>query len=63
MEHAALAEHEFLDGRRVGTFGAVGAFSLGVVKNLAAYGDAGIVTTDSAEIAARVKHLGAHGQV
>jgi dTDP-4-amino-4,6-dideoxygalactose transaminase len=63
VEDCSHAHGATLDGRRVGTFGAVGAFSLGVVKNLAAYGDAGIVATDSAEIAARVKHLGTHGQV
>jgi dTDP-4-amino-4,6-dideoxygalactose transaminase len=63
VEDCSHAHGATLDGRQVGTFGDVGAFSLGVVKNLAAYGDAGIVTTDSAEIAARVKHLGAHGQV
>jgi len=63
VEDCSHAHGATLDGRRVGTFGAVGAFSLGVVKNLAAYGDAGIITTDNAEIAARVKHLGTHGQV
>lgn len=63
VEDCSHAHGATLDGRRVGTFGTVGAFSLGVVKNLAAYGDAGIVITDSADIAGRVKHLGTHGQV
>src|SRR5262249_11169264 len=63
VEDCSHAHGATLDGRRVGTFGAVGAFSLGVVKNLAAYGDAGIVSADRPEIAVRVKHLGAHGQV
>jgi dTDP-4-amino-4,6-dideoxygalactose transaminase len=63
IEDCSHAHGARLDGRRVGTFGAVGAFSLGVVKNLAAYGDAGIVSADRPEIAERVKHLGTHGQV
>jgi dTDP-4-amino-4,6-dideoxygalactose transaminase len=63
VEDCSHAHGATFDGRRVGTFGAVGAFSLGVVKNLAAYGDAGIVSTDRPEIAERVKHLGTHGQV
>jgi dTDP-4-amino-4,6-dideoxygalactose transaminase len=49
-------------GRRVGGFGVAGAFSLGVVKNLAAYGDAGVVATDDAAVARQVKLLGTHGQ-
>src|SRR5262249_54244263 len=51
------------DGGCVGSFGAAGAFSLGVVKNLAAYGDAGMVSTDDGGIAERVRLLGTHGQV
>src|SRR5439155_1037296 len=52
-----------LDGRHVGSFGAAGAFSLGVVKNLAAYGDAGMVATDDGALAEHIRLLGAHGQV
>ena len=63
VEDCSHAHGATLDGQRVGTFGAVGAFSLGVVKNLAAYGDAGIVSTNHQEIAVRVRHLGTHGQV
>ena len=63
LEDCSHAHGARYDGRCVGGFGAAGAFSLGVVKNLAAYGDAGIVATDDAEIANTVKLLGTHGQV
>ncbi|HLK11695.1 MAG TPA: DegT/DnrJ/EryC1/StrS family aminotransferase [Candidatus Binatia bacterium] len=63
LEDCSHAHGARLDGRRVGSFGLAGAFSLGVVKNLAAYGDAGMVSTNDAALAERVRHLGTHGQV
>jgi dTDP-4-amino-4,6-dideoxygalactose transaminase len=63
IEDCSHAHGATLDGRRVGSFGAAGAFSLGVVKNLAAYGDAGLVGTDDDALAERVRLLGRHGQV
>jgi dTDP-4-amino-4,6-dideoxygalactose transaminase len=63
IEDCSHAHGATLDGKRVGGFGVAGAFSLGVVKNLAAYGDAGFVSTDDGELAARIKLLGTHGQV
>jgi dTDP-4-amino-4,6-dideoxygalactose transaminase len=62
IEDCSHAHGAALDGRRVGSFGAAGAFSLGVVKNLAAYGDAGLVSTNDAALAGRVRLLGTHGQ-
>jgi UDP-N-acetyl-3-dehydro-alpha-D-glucosamine 3-aminotranferase len=63
LEDCSHAHGARYDGRCVGGFGAAGAFSLGVVKNLAAYGDAGMVATDDPQIAETVKLLGTHGQV
>jgi len=50
------------NGRAVGSFGTVGCFSAGVVKNLAAYGDAGFLTTDDGDLAAHLRLTRHHGQ-
>jgi len=62
VEDCSHAHGATYDGRRVGSFGAAGAFSLGVVKNLAAYGDAGMVSTNVAAVAERIRLYGTHGQ-
>lgn len=51
---AVLAE---LDGRRVGSFGNVGCFSLHPLKTLSAAGDAGVVATDDEGLAVRLRLL------
>ncbi len=63
IEDCSHAHGATLDGRHVGSFGVAGAFSLGVVKNLAAYGDAGMVSTNDQALAERVRRIGTHGQV
>src|SRR2546422_2827764 len=50
LEDCSHAHGATYAGKRVGGFGVAGAFSLGVVKNLAAYGDAGMVATDDAAL-------------
>jgi dTDP-4-amino-4,6-dideoxygalactose transaminase len=49
-------------GRRTGSFGDVACLSFYPTKNLGAYGDAGMVVTNSSELAARIRKLRNHGQ-
>jgi len=62
VEDASHAHGAARHGRRVGSIGAVGCFSAGVVKNLGAYGDAGFVTMADEKIAERVRLYQSHGQ-
>jgi dTDP-4-amino-4,6-dideoxygalactose transaminase len=48
--------------RRTGSFGDVACLSFYPTKNLGAYGDAGMVVSNSTEIAARIRTLRNHGQ-
>lgn len=62
IEDSSHAHGATYDGRLVGTFGDAGCFSLGVVKNLGAYGDAGAVSCNAPGSAEVVRMLGTHGQ-
>ncbi|MBE9070681.1 DegT/DnrJ/EryC1/StrS family aminotransferase [Leptolyngbya cf. ectocarpi LEGE 11479] len=55
------ANREQLLGSYVGTIGHVGAFSFFPTKNLGAYGDGGLITTNDDDIAEAARMLRVHG--
>ena len=61
IEDAAQAHGARYKGRRIGAHGDAVCWSFYPGKNLGAMGDAGAVTTDDPEIAARIRRLGNYG--
>jgi len=62
IEDAAQALGATLNGKKAGSFGLTSCFSFYPAKLLGAYGDAGILATDDANIAKKAKLLRNHGQ-
>jgi dTDP-4-amino-4,6-dideoxygalactose transaminase len=61
IEDAAQAIGAGYHGRPAGGIGAIGCFSFFPSKNLGAFGDAGLLTTNDAHYAARARLLRTHG--
>lgn len=62
IEDCAQAIGAVYKGRRVGSFADAACQSFYPTKNLGAYGDAGMVVTNSPELATRLRTLRNHGQ-
>jgi dTDP-4-amino-4,6-dideoxygalactose transaminase len=61
IEDASQSHGATYQGQRVGSIGDIGCFSLYYSKNLGAFGEAGICTTNDGELAEKIRMLRDHG--
>ena len=62
IEDCAQAHGAEINGQKVGTFGDMATFSFYPIKNLGAYGDAGAIVTNDADVAQKCTMLKEYGQ-
>jgi dTDP-4-amino-4,6-dideoxygalactose transaminase len=62
IEDACQAHGAKLNGKRAGSLGEAGCFSFYPAKNLGAFGDGGILTTNNSQLAEKVRMLRNYGQ-
>jgi dTDP-4-amino-4,6-dideoxygalactose transaminase len=61
IEDASQAHGATYNGQRIGGFGDIGCFSLYYSKNLGAFGEAGICTTNDSALAEKMRMIRDHG--
>jgi dTDP-4-amino-4,6-dideoxygalactose transaminase len=62
IEDCAQSTGATWEGKKVGSFGHIGCFSFYPTKNLGGCGDGGAITTNDAELAAKMRVIKEHGQ-
>jgi dTDP-4-amino-4,6-dideoxygalactose transaminase len=63
IEDAAQSHGAEYEGRRAGSIGRIGCFSFFPTKNLGAFGDGGMLTTNDDSIAKKLRALRVHGSI